>query len=79
MTVYKRSGLSFMERLLVGYEREMSELCIGTLNELYDGNPPYRGHGGMSFAPSVAAVISVIDTMKKYKETSEEPQNKTQE
>lgn len=79
MTIYKRSGLSFMERLLVGYEREMSELCIGTLNELYDGNPPYRGHGGMSFAPSVAAVISVIDTMKKYKETSEEPQNKTQE
>ena len=68
MTVYKQSGLSFMQRMLVGFEVEMGELCIGTLNELYDGNPPYRGHGAMSYAPSVAAVISVIDTMKKYQE-----------
>lgn len=66
MSLYKRTGVSFMERLLVGYEQEMSELCIGTLNELYDGNPPYKGHGGMSYAPSVAAVISVMDTVKKY-------------
>lgn len=66
MSVYKRSGLSFMQRLLVGYEMEMTELTIGTLNELYDGNPPYKGHGGMSYAPSVAAVISVIDTMNHF-------------
>ena len=56
-----------MERLLVGFEAEMNELTIGTLNEMYDGNPPYKGHGGMSYAPSVAAVISVMDTLKKYK------------
>jgi hypothetical protein len=67
MNVYKYSGISFMERLLVGFEAEMSELTIGTLNEMYDGNPPYKGHGGMSYAPSVAAVISVLDTLKKYR------------
>lgn len=66
VSVYKRSGLSFMQRLLVGFEMEMKELCIGTINELYDGNPPYKGHGGMSYAPSVAAVLSVMDTMKNY-------------
>ena len=66
MNVYKYSGISFMERLLVGFEAEMDELTIGTLNEMYDGNPPYKGHGGMSYAPSVAAVISVMDTLKKY-------------
>ncbi len=66
MSVYKHSGMSFMQRLLVGYEQEMSELCIGTLNELYDGNPPYKGHGGFSYAPSVAAAISVIDTMNHF-------------
>lgn len=69
--VYQKSGLSFLERILVGSEQEMSQLCIGTLNELYDGNPPYTGHGGMSYAPSVAAVISVIDTMKKYQQEAE--------
>ena len=70
--VYKFSGLGFMERLLVGYEVEMSELTIGTLNEIYDGNPPYKGHGGMSYAPSVAAVISVIKTVEQM--TKEENQ-----
>ena len=67
MNVYKYSGISFMERLLVGFEAEMSELTIGTLNEMYDGNPPYKGHGGMSYAPSVASVISVLDTLKNYR------------
>ena len=66
MNVYKYSGISFMERLLVVFEAEMDELTIGTLDEMYDGNPPYKGHGGMSYAPSVAAVISVMDTLKKY-------------
>ena len=43
---------------------EMSELCVGTLNELYDGNPPFRGHGGMSYATSVASVIEVCNTLE---------------
>ena len=76
MNVYKYSGISFMERLLVGFEAEMDELTIGTLNEMYDGNPPYKGHGGMSYAPSVAAVISVMDTLKKYKIAEAEQEGK---
>jgi len=66
MNIYKYSGTSFMERLLVGFEAEMDELTIGTLSEFYEPNPPYRGRGGMSSAPSVAAVISLLDTLKKY-------------
>ena len=68
MRVYKMSGVGFVERALVGFEQEMSELCIGTLNEIYDGNPPYKGHGAMSFAPSVSAVISMCNTLREYKE-----------
>ena len=66
LKVYQHSGESFIRRLLTGYEAEMSELCIGTLNELYDGNPPFKGHGGMSYAPSVASVIEVCNTLKQY-------------
>ena len=66
MNVYKYSGTSFMERVLVGFEAEMNELTIGTLNEFYDANPPYKGRGGMSSASSVAAVLSLLDTLKKY-------------
>ena len=66
LKVYQHSGENFIHRLLTGYEAEMSELCIGTLNELYDGNPPFKGHGGMSYAPSVASVIKVYNTLKQY-------------
>jgi predicted glycogen debranching enzyme len=66
LKVYKQSGKSFLERMLVGFEGEMSELCIGTLPELFDGNPPFKGHGGMSFAMSVAEVLRVLDLLRKY-------------
>lgn len=75
MRVYKMSGIGFIQRALVGFEQEMSELTIGTLNEIYDGNPPYKGHGAMSFAPSVSAVISMCNTLRKYQEELEKEEN----
>lgn len=65
LKVYKQSGRSFIERMLNGFEAEMTELCIGTLPELFDGNPPYKGHGGMSFAMSVAEVLRVLKLLNK--------------
>ena len=79
MRVYKQSGVGFIQRALVGFEQEMSELCIGTLNELYDGNPPYKGHGAMSYAPSVAAVVSMCNTVRIYKEAEEKELQKLNE
>jgi predicted glycogen debranching enzyme len=70
LKIYKMSGMSFVRRMLIGFEAEMPELCIGTLNELYDGNPPFHGHGGMSFATSVAAILKVIEMTKKEIEKS---------
>lgn len=66
LKIYKQSGKSFIERMLIGLEVEMTELCVGTIPELFDGNPPFKGHGGMSFAMSVAEVLRVLDFLKKY-------------
>jgi len=66
LRIYKQSGKSFIERMLIGLEAEMTELCVGTIPELFDGNPPFKGHGGMSFAMSVAEVLRVLDILKKY-------------
>ena len=78
LRVYQHSGESFMRRLLVGFEAEMSELCVGTLNEIYDGNPPYKGHGGMSYAPSVAAALSVYNELRELEEQSAAEENNEQ-
>jgi len=66
LRIYKQSGKSFLERMLIGFEAEMTELCVGSLPELFDGNPPYKGHGGMSFAMSVAEILRVLEVLKNY-------------
>lgn len=63
--VFGLSGLSFIERMLIGYEDEMAEGCIGSLSELYDGNPPYTGRGAVSTAKNVGEILRTIKTVKK--------------
>lgn len=63
--VFGLSGLSFIERMLIGYEDEMSTGCVGTLNEMYDANPPYTGRGAVSTAKNVGAILTVIKTVNQ--------------
>ena len=64
------SGLSFIERQLIGYDDEMSQGCIGSLSELYDGNPPYTGRGAVSFAANVSGVLRVLRMIKNIDDES---------
>ena len=66
LRVYKNSRLSFIERQLVGYEEELFYHCIGTLPELFDGNPPFHGRGAISFAMNVAEILRVVKILEKY-------------
>ena len=67
LKLYKRTRLSFIERQLVGYEDEMSYHCLGTIPELFDGNPPFHGRGGISFAMNVGEVLRTLELLEKYK------------
>ena len=66
LKLYKRSRLSFIERQLVGYEDEIDYHAIGTISELFDGNPPFHGRGAMSFAMNVAEILRTLKLMDKY-------------
>ena len=68
--VFGLSGLSFIERQMIGYEDEMSQGCIGSLSELYDGNPPYIGRGAVSFAANVSGVLRVLRMIKNIDDES---------
>ncbi len=63
--VFGLSGLSFIERMLIGYEDEMTEGCIGSLSEMYDGNPPYTGRGAVSTAKNVGEILRTMKTVKQ--------------
>jgi len=66
LKIYKRTRLSFVERQMVGYEDEMSQHCLGTISEVYDGNPPFKGRGAMSFAINVAELLRTLKLLEKY-------------
>ena len=42
----------------------MSERGIGTISELFDGDPPYKGRGGISYAMNVAELLRIHRLVK---------------
>jgi predicted glycogen debranching enzyme len=66
LKLYKRTRLSFIERQMVGYEEEMDYHALGTISELYDGNPPFHGRGAMAFAMNVAEILRALKLLEKY-------------
>ena len=65
LRVFGMSGVNYIDRMLIGFEDEMSQGCIGSLSQLYDGNPPYVGRGAVSHATNVAEVLRTLRTLKR--------------
>lgn len=72
LKIYKMSGISFAERTLIGFDSDMTQLCISTLSELYDGNPPFIGHGAVSFAMNIAEMLRITKILTKMTYKKEE-------
>lgn len=68
MEVHKRTGISLVKEIFEGFEQDMTNHGIGTITEMYDGNPPHDPRGAISFAASVASLLRVgalIDNFSK--------------
>ncbi|MBD5317244.1 MAG: 4-alpha-glucanotransferase [Bacteroides sp.] len=65
LKVFGMSGVGYIDRMLIGFEDEMSRGCVGSLSQLYDGNPPYSGRGAISHVTNVAEVLRTIRTLKR--------------
>ena len=68
LKIYKRSRISFLDRQMVGYEDEMFYHCLGTLPEVFDGNPPFHGRGAISFAMNVAEILRATEMLANFKD-----------
>ncbi len=66
LKLYKHTRLSFIERQMVGYEDEMFFHCLGTIPEMFDGNPPFMGRGAISFAMNVAEILRALELLERY-------------
>ena len=67
LRVYKMSGVNYIERQLIGFEEELFYHCVGTIPELFDGNPRFSGRGAISFAMHVSGILRALRLLEKYK------------
>ncbi|GET27509.1 amylo-alpha-1,6-glucosidase [Prolixibacter sp. NT017] len=66
--IHKMGGMSFVKNVMESFEEEMTEHCIGTLSEMYDGNPPHEARGAVSQAWNVGSILSAISFLDNYEE-----------
>ena len=66
LKIFGRSGYSFIERKMIGFEEEMANHCLGTLSELYDGNPPFTGRGAISIAMNIGEILRVLNLLDTF-------------
>ena len=66
LRVYRMSGVNYIERQLIGFEEELFYHCVGTIPELFDGNPRFSGRGAISFAMNVSGILRAIRLLEKY-------------
>lgn len=67
LRIYKMSGVGYIERQLIGFEEELFYHCVGTIPELFDGNPPFHERGAISFAMNVSGILRAIRLYERYK------------
>jgi predicted glycogen debranching enzyme len=66
LKIYGKQGLPFVKSLFNRFEEVMYEHGIGTISEIYDGDPPHIARGAVSQAWSVAELLRINEMIKKF-------------
>ncbi len=72
LRIHKKSGVAYIDELLHGFEDEMTQHGIGTISEIFNGDPPHQAKGAISQAWSVAALLQMFKMIEKYNASTRE-------
>ena len=67
LKIHDKCGLALVEKIFNSFEEEMTVHGIGTISEIYDGDPPHAPRGAISQAWSVSELIRIYDMISKFK------------
>ena len=68
LRIHGEAGLSLVEKLYKGFEEDMVIHGIGSISEIYDGDPPHRPNGTVSQAWSVSEILRMKMMIDQFKE-----------
>ncbi len=66
LRIYKKIGVEIVKAIYNKFEETMFEHGIGSISEIYDGNPPHTPRGAISQAWSVAEIIRMKKLIEEY-------------
>jgi glycogen debranching enzyme len=69
LRVHKKSGQYLIKRIYEGFEDDLSIRGLGSISEIYDGNPPHIGRGSISQATGVAALLRIGEMIEGFNNT----------
>lgn len=76
LNLYGNDNLTFIQNIYNGFETIIKENGIGSVSELYNGDPPHLACGAPSFAPSVAELIRIFYRLNPEKRMAEDRNKK---
>lgn len=59
LRLHGKDGLNYVTEIYNNFTDTRYDSGIGTVSELYSGNPPYEPEGAISYAPSVAELLRI--------------------
>lgn len=65
--IYGQSFIIEATDLLENFKEDLLNYGIGSVPEIYDGDPPHNAGGAISYAPSVGAMLMIAQMIEQYK------------
>ncbi|MEG0602074.1 MAG: amylo-alpha-1,6-glucosidase [Mucinivorans sp.] len=65
--IHGQAFLSEATDLLNNFKEDVLNYGVGSVPEVYDGDPPHSPGGTISYAPSVGAVLTINEMINQYK------------
>lgn len=66
LRIHGKSGLSFIKSYYEEFDQTLTEHGVGSISEIYDGDPPHTPRGAISHAWSVAEILRVHGLIEEY-------------
>jgi predicted glycogen debranching enzyme len=66
LDVHKKSGQNQVKKIFEGFEEDVADRGIGSISEVYDGNPPHLARGAISQAIGVAALLRINEMIEGF-------------
>ncbi|MBN7813246.1 glycogen debranching enzyme family protein [Algoriphagus sp. H41] len=65
LKLHGKASKNFIQKIIKGFDDVMTQYGIGTVAEIFDGDPPHRPKGSVSQAWSVAELLRMMDIVNR--------------